>query len=190
MEFGDFGRFGNFSRRPLQGAHTVYGEQADEPARAWFGVREQHVGTLIPRVDITPAARELLALLEAQHGPLMFHQLGEGKLGEGDSIRGPLCMPRGAFRIDAHDVLLGWLNGTPFFVPAAEFGRWQDAQLTVDVAPGRGSVSSVETLRDMHFLLHIRSCLQHELPLLQPIDFGPRDFPHHPSWDSSEKGRT
>ena len=56
----------------------------------------------VPRVLVTDEAAAVLRGLEAEHGPLLFHQ--SGGCCDGSS---PMCYPRGEFRIGARDVLLG-----------------------------------------------------------------------------------
>jgi uncharacterized protein (DUF779 family) len=53
------------------------------------------------RVDVTPAAAELIRSLRGAHGPLMFHQ--SGGCCDGSS---PMCYLEGEFRTGSSDVLL------------------------------------------------------------------------------------
>ena len=62
----------------------------------------------VARVAITDAAAAVLRELEAQHGPLLFHQ--SGGCCDGSS---PMCYPRGEFRIGQRDVFLGEIAGRP-----------------------------------------------------------------------------
>ncbi|NUK13062.1 DUF779 domain-containing protein, partial [Streptomyces lunaelactis] len=57
--------------------------------------------TQAPRVELTPAAAELLRRLRAAHGPLMFHQ--SGGCCDGSA---PMCYQDGEFRTGASDILL------------------------------------------------------------------------------------
>ena len=54
------------------------------------------------RVRATPAALELLAEIQADHGPVLFHQ--SGGCCDGSS---PMCYPQGDFIVSERDVLLG-----------------------------------------------------------------------------------
>ena len=47
----------------------------------------------VTRVDVTPAAADLMRSLRGQHGPLMFHQ--SGGCCDGSS---PMCYLEGEFR--------------------------------------------------------------------------------------------
>jgi len=93
----------------------------------------------------------MLTKLEAQHGPLMFHQ--SGGCCDGSS---PMCYPRGEFRVGASDVLLGEVAGNPFYMSVSQFEYWRHTQLTVDVVPGRGSGFSVEAPEGVRFLIRSR----------------------------------
>jgi len=108
--------------------------------------------TLINRVELTPAAAELLASLVGKHGPVMFHQ--SGGCCDGSA---PMCYPRGEFRVGAADVLLGEVSGdTPFWMSGDQFEYWSHTHLTVDVVPGRGSGFSLEAPEGVRFLIRSR----------------------------------
>ncbi|MFC3860872.1 DUF779 domain-containing protein [Deinococcus antarcticus] len=121
----------------------------------------------VSRVDITDAARALLLRLEAQHGPLMFHQ--SGGCCDGSS---PMCYPRGEFRVGASDVRLGAVAGTPFYMSASQFEYWKHTHLTVDVVPGRGSGFSVEAPEGVRFLIRSRLFTDDEAEHLAPVEAG------------------
>src|SRR5690348_10457711 len=99
----------------------------------------------VSRVDVTPAAADLMRRLREQHGALMFHQ--SGGCCDGSS---PMCYPAGEFRVGRSDVLLQSLriDGVPepitFWMSAAQFEHWRHTHLTVDVVRGRGSGFSLE----------------------------------------------
>ena len=88
----------------------------------------------VDRVAITPEAEAVLRELEAQHGPLLFHQ--SGGCCDGSA---PMCYPRGEFRIGQRDVHLGDVAGTPVYIGGLQFEAWRHTQLLIDVVPGRGS---------------------------------------------------
>ena len=93
----------------------------------------------VARVAMTDAAAAVLRQLVAQHGPLLFHQ--SGGCCDGSS---PMCFPRGEFRVGQRDVLLGELEGTPFYIGGQQFEAWQHTQLLIDVVPGCGAGFSLE----------------------------------------------
>jgi uncharacterized protein len=105
----------------------------------------------VTRVAITEAAEQVLRELEAQHGPLLFHQ--SGGCCDGSS---PMCYPRGEFRVGQRDVFLGEIAGTPFYIGAQQFEYWQHTHLLIDVVPGRGGGFSLEAPLGVRFLTRSR----------------------------------
>jgi uncharacterized protein (DUF779 family) len=109
------------------------------------------------RVDVTPAAAELIRSLRGRHGPLMFHQ--SGGCCDGSA---PMCYLDGEFRTGASDVLLEELRidgvdePVSFWMSTAQFETWRHTHLTVDVVPGRGSGFSLEAPDGVRFLIRSR----------------------------------
>lgn len=129
----------------------------------------------LERVTATPAALELLGSLEAEHGPLMFHQ--SGGCCDGSS---PMCYPRGEFRVGSRDVYLGDVGGAPFYMSGPQFTYWRHTHLTVDLVPGRGSGFSVEAPRGVRFLIRSRLFDEAEQAALEAAGdppTGPREEP-------------
>ncbi|MCV7219986.1 DUF779 domain-containing protein [Mycolicibacterium elephantis] len=117
-----------------------------------------------PRALITAAAADLLARLQAKHGPLMFHQ--SGGCCDGSS---PMCYPDGEFLVGDRDILLGILdvgNGVPVWISGPQFEAWKHTQLVIDVVPGRGGGFSVEAPEGMRFLSRGRAFTDAENTLL------------------------
>ncbi|GAA4923989.1 DUF779 domain-containing protein [Actinoplanes utahensis] len=116
------------------------------------------------RVDVTPAAADLMRRLREAHGPLMFHQ--SGGCCDGSA---PMCYLEGEFRTGGSDVLLESLaiEGVPepirFWMSAAQFALWKHTHLTVDVVPGRGSGFSLEAPEGVRFLIRSRLLTEREL---------------------------
>jgi len=107
--------------------------------------------TTVPRVLATDAALDLIARLQAKHGPLMFHQ--SGGCCDGSS---PMCYPAGELLVGDSDVRLGEIGGCPFYMSAAQFEYWKHTQLTIDVVPGRGGMFSLEGPEGLRFLTRSR----------------------------------
>ena len=105
----------------------------------------------VERVDVTPAAAELIRSLRAEHGPLMFHQ--SGGCCDGSS---PMCFGEGEFKVGAQDVKLGDIEGCELWMSASQFELWRHTRLTLDVVPGRGGGFSLESPRRVRFLLPSR----------------------------------
>ncbi len=118
----------------------------------------------VTRVDVTPAAADLMRTLRGQHGPLMFHQ--SGGCCDGSS---PMCYLDGEFRTGASDVLLeslridGIEEPITFWMSASQFELWKHTHLTVDVVPGRGSGFSLEAPEGVRFLIRSRLLTPEEL---------------------------
>ena len=106
---------------------------------------------MVPRVLLTEKAAELIARLEAQHGPLMFHQ--SGGCCDGST---PMCFAAGEFRVGAQDVLMGEIAGCKFYIGANQFEYWRHTQLIIDVVPGRGGMFSLEGPTGKRFLTRSR----------------------------------
>jgi uncharacterized protein len=124
--------------------------------------------TALPeRVIATPEALELIAKLEAIHGPVMFHQ--SGGCCDGSA---PMCYPRGDFRVGKSDVKLGSIGDVPFYMSESQFEYWQHTHLTIDVVPGRGSGFSLESPENVRFLTRSRLFTDEELAQLSPVESG------------------
>ena len=100
------------------------------------------------RVRATPAALALLAEIQADHGPVLFHQ--SGGCCDGSS---PMCYPQGDFIVSERDVLLGEIGGAPFYIGAAQYEAWKHTDLLIDVVPGRGGMFSLDNGREKRFLV-------------------------------------
>ena len=104
-------------------------------------------------LDATPAAFAELASLRVRHGPLMLVQ--SGGCCEGSS---PLCLPRGELLVGPSDLLLGELDGTPFYVDADQYERWNRPVFQLDVADGGTDSFSLEAADGVHFLSRTPAC--------------------------------
>ncbi|MFE0025408.1 DUF779 domain-containing protein [Amycolatopsis sp. NPDC059021] len=118
------------------------------------------------RVDLTPAAADLLRRLVSLHGPVMFHQ--SGGCCDGSA---PMCYPAGEFRTGASDVCLGSLavagiGDVPVWMSGAQFEYWKHTHLTIDVVPGRGSGFSLEAPEGVRFLIRSRLLTDEEVAAL------------------------
>ncbi|QYX81663.1 DUF779 domain-containing protein [Streptomyces akebiae] len=112
---------------------------------------------VVPRVQLTPAAADLVRRLRAAHGPLMFHQ--SGGCCDGSA---PMCYPDGEFRTGNADVLLAELTvdgvdeAVGFWMSRSQYEVWSHTRLIVDVVPGRGSGFSLEAPEGVRFLIRSR----------------------------------
>jgi uncharacterized protein (DUF779 family) len=67
-----------------------------------------------------------------------------------------MCYPRAEFRVGPQDVLLGEIDGCPFYIGAAQFEYWEHTQLIIDVVKGRGAGFSLEAPEGVRFLTRSR----------------------------------
>ena len=123
----------------------------------------------VARVAATAAALALIAQLQQQHGPLMFHQ--SGGCCDGSS---PMCYPRGEFLVGQSDVKLGQVGGVDFWMSRSQFEYWQHTHLTLDVVPGRGGMFSLEGSHGVRFLIRSRLFTEAEQDALRdrPLEHG------------------
>lgn len=134
------------------------------------------------RVLVTEAAASLARQLRDQYGPLLFHQ--SGGCCEGTA---PMCLRRGGFRVGARDVLLGVIEGCPFYVSAAQFPYWAHSQLTIDVVPNGGDSFSLEAADGVRFITRSRVFDDAEMDALDatgPPPAGP-DAMRHATGDAA-----
>jgi uncharacterized protein len=98
------------------------------------------------RVVFTPEASALVRSLKAAHGPLIFHL--SGGCCEGSA---PMCLPLEGFRPGGRDILLGEIEGCPFYLGAAQFEYWAPYQIIIDVTEGGGDSFSLEAADGLRF---------------------------------------
>jgi len=116
----------------------------------------------VERISASPAALELIADLKEQFGDLMFHQ--SGGCCDGSA---PMCFERGDFKIGDSDVLLGEVDGHPFYMSRDQYEYWKHTHLTLDIVPGRGSSFSLEIPSGKRFIIRSRIFTDAEYQALQ-----------------------
>lgn len=117
-----------------------------------------------PRVVATPAALELLAALQAEHGrDLMFHQSG----GCCDNSAANCYLPSD-LTIGAGDVLLGEVGGVPFYISKSQYEYWKHTQLILDVIDGHGGTFSLEGSTGKAFHTRSRLFTDEEWAAIEP----------------------
>jgi uncharacterized protein (DUF779 family) len=99
------------------------------------------------RLDVTPAAVELIEKIRSIHGDLMFHQ--SGGCCDGSA---PMCYPKGEFRLGENEVHLGDIAGCGFYMSESQFEYWKYSKITLDVTPGRASGFSLEGSYGLRFV--------------------------------------
>ncbi len=105
------------------------------------------------QVSATPEALDLIAVLQAEYGPVLFHQ--SGGCCDGSS---PMCYAQGDFIIGDHDVRLGEIGGAPVYISGSQYEAWKHTELIIDVVPGRGGMFSLDNGREVRFLTRSKVC--------------------------------
>ncbi|WP_230655892.1 DUF779 domain-containing protein [Psychrobacter sp. I-STPA10] len=105
------------------------------------------------KVIATNACKQLINQLKSKHGELMFHQ--SGGCCDGSS---PMCYPLGEFKVGGADVLVGELEGCPFYMGKAQYELWKHTDLTIDVVNGRGASFSLEIPEGKRFIVRSDIC--------------------------------
>lgn len=122
----------------------------------------------LERVAVSEAAAALVRRLVAEVGPLMFHQ--SGGCCDGSS---PMCFRRGEFRVGQRDVLLGEVEGQPWYIGGQQYELWKHTHLTLDVVEGRGAGFSLEAPLGLRFVITSRLFTDEELARLPAPHVGP-----------------
>jgi uncharacterized protein (DUF779 family) len=99
------------------------------------------------RLTASPAAITLIHSLIERHGPLMFHL--SGGCCDGSA---PMCFTTDMFRLGGGDVLLGRVEGVPFYTSADHPLCRSDDRIELDAVPGRGGSFSLEAPDGVRFL--------------------------------------
>jgi uncharacterized protein (DUF779 family) len=102
-------------------------------------------------VAASPAALEVIHRLSAAHGPLMFVQ--SGGCCDGSS---PVCLKQGELPLSPHDLHVGDVAGSPFYIDSEQFERWGRPRLLLEVSDGAAEGFSLEGLEGVHFVTETR----------------------------------
>ncbi len=100
-----------------------------------------------PSVVATESAVTEIGRLRGEYGPLMFFQ--SGGCCDGSS---PMCFPDGELFVGPSDLLLGEVEGCPFYIDRDHYERCNRPTLLLDIAAGAGSGMSLEGIHDRHFV--------------------------------------
>jgi uncharacterized protein (DUF779 family) len=105
-------------------------------------------------VTSTPAARSAIAALRAARGgPVMFVQSGGCCAGST-----PMCFPDGEFVVGDMDLLLGHIDGNPFYIDRRLDEAWNQTLFVLDVEPGPPEDFSLAAGEDLHFVTRSAGC--------------------------------
>ena len=123
--------------------------QLRAPSRSGCSEAAMSDTPLLPRITATPAADEAISRLRADRGgPVMFVQSGGCCAGST-----PMCFPAGEFLVGDSDVLLGEIDGCPFYIDAALDRAWHQDRFVLDVATGPAEGFSLPAGDNLHFIV-------------------------------------
>lgn len=110
----------------------------------------------LPTVAATDAAIALLREIKARYGDnLLFHQ--SGGCCDGSA---PMCFQSDDFLIGDNDVLLGDLDGVPFYIQRQQGERWGSSHLLIDAIAGNGGMFSLDNGSGKRFLTRSEACIR------------------------------
>jgi uncharacterized protein (DUF779 family) len=119
----------------------------------------------IKRLDVTPAALEVIEMLKSKFGDLMFYQAGG--CCEGTQ---PQCFEKGAYFPRTGDACIGQIDGFDFWLDKDLFEYWKHAHFTLDVTDGIGPGGfSLETPYGKTFKVNYRIFTDEESQNLEPV---------------------
>jgi uncharacterized protein (DUF779 family) len=112
------------------------------------------------RITATPAARTAVTALRAARGaPVMFVQSGGCCAGST-----PMCFPIGEFLLGDVDVLLGDIDGSPFYIDRRLDEAWHQDVFLLDVAEGAPEDFSLAAGDNLHFVTLSPACATAGVP--------------------------
>jgi len=111
--------------------------------------------SVIPaRITATLSAREAITRLRAARGgPVMFVQSGGCCAGST-----PMCFPDGEFILGDIDLLLGDIDGCPFYIDKRLDEAWHQDVFLLDVAEGEPEDFSLAAGDNLHFVTLSPAC--------------------------------
>ncbi|SNY89958.1 hypothetical protein SAMN04515647_0099 [Cohaesibacter sp. ES.047] len=111
-------------------------------------------GKSIPTVTATDAAIDLIRKIKGKYGEnLVFHQ--SGGCCDGSA---PMCFETSDFMLGGNDLLLGELDGVPFYINRDQGERWGGTNLIIDAIPGNGGMFSLDNGTGQRFLTRSEVC--------------------------------
>ena len=108
---------------------------------------------MLNQVEATPEAIDLIREIQEEYGEVIFHQ--SGGCCDGSA---PMCYAQGDLIIADHDVLMGEIGETPFYIGGAQYEAWKHTRLVIDVIEGRGGMFSLDNGRGKRFLTRSELC--------------------------------
>lgn len=100
------------------------------------------------RLIATEAALNVIELLKAKHGNLLFQQSAgccDGTV--------PMCYQADGFYINSQNILLGEIGGVPYYVDKNHYEYMKHMQIIVDAMEGQGASFSLESVEGYAFIV-------------------------------------
>ena len=117
------------------------------------------------RVDVTPAAVEVIEKLKELYGELVFNQSG----GCCDGTA-PMCYEKGDFYVPSRNVKMGEICGCEFFIDKDQFEYFKHSFITIDVREEKsafGNSFSLEIDLGYQFITKSRILTDEEYNILK-----------------------
>ncbi len=109
-------------------------------------------GDVTAQVVATAAAQRAIRGLLRGRGPVRFVQSGGCCGGSA-----PMCFPAGEFLTGPADLLLGEVEGCPFYIDADLYEAWGRPGLVLDIEPGFPEGFSLPAGEGTHFVIRTSS---------------------------------
>lgn len=78
-----------------------------------------------------------------------------------------MCYVKGELKTGESDILLGEIEGCPFYIGKEQYKAWSHTLIIIDVIEGRGSGFSLEAPRGVRFLSRSRIFTPEELSMIK-----------------------
>ena len=75
-----------------------------------------------------------------------------------------MCFPVGEFLIGDIDILLGEIDGCPFYIDKRLDQAWHQEQFLLDVTPGEPEDFSLPAGENLHFVTRSPTCVSRSAP--------------------------
>ena len=106
----------------------------------------------LPLLRASTTASAAVRELVRERGPVMF-VLSAGCC-DGSA---PMCFPEGEFRVGSRDVLVGHVEGAPFYVDRRQLDAWPHREIVLDAEPGYADGLSLAAGPGLHFVARVSS---------------------------------
>ena len=97
----------------------------------------------------TEKAIEVVEMLKAKHGNLLFQQSAgccDGTV--------PMCFQADGHYISSQNILIGEIAGVPYYIDKKQYDYLKHLQILVDVMEGQGGSFSLESVEGYAFIMH------------------------------------